>query len=163
MIPDEGFVLPEGYEDFEYTFGFELCLPTAPTTTASVSWILPDCIGNPGSYRLTNEPGVIWTIDGVVVAGNTTYTAAVGSTPTIEASLEGASEEFPTGFGWNDPGQQTLWNLAFPVAADNCLPTLALTGASNALGGLGIVAVVIMMAGTGLVLARRREVARAQG
>ena len=49
------------------------------------------------------------------------------------------------------------------IAADDCLPTLAITGASNALGGLGMVAVLIMMAGTGLVVARRREAARIQG
>ncbi len=142
----------------------ELCpdLPTAPVTTASVTWVLPDCLGNPGSFTLRSEPGVIWTVDGVVVEGNKTYTAAIGSTPSIEASLEPASEEFPTGFGWNDENQRTVWNLSFP-AADDCLPTLAITGASNALSGLGMVAVLIMMAGTGLVVARRREAARIQG
>ncbi|MDO8337189.1 MAG: hypothetical protein Q7T15_02905 [Microcella sp.] len=160
---DEGYALDEGYEPFEYTYAFdEDCLPTAPVTTASVTWTQADCLGNPGSYTLTNEPGVIWTVDGVVVAGNTKYTAAVGSTPSIVASLEPASEEFPTGFGWSNPAQQTLWNLVFE-AADDCLPTLALTGASNALGGLGVVAILIMMAGTGLVVARRREAVRIQG
>ena len=159
---DEGYTMPEQYGPFEYTFAFdEECLPTAPVTTASVSWTQPDCLGNPGSYRLTNEPGVIWTVDGVVVAGNTAYSAPAGSTPSIVASLEPASEEFPTGFGWSDPGQRTIWNLVFAAAAD-CLPTLALTGASNALGGLGIAAIVLIMAGTGLVLARRRDEARVQ-
>ena len=161
--PDEGYLLAEGYEAFEYTYAFdEECLPTAPVTTASVTWTQADCLGNPGSYTLTNEPGVIWTVDGVVVEGNTKYTAAVGSTPTIVASLEPASEEFPTGFGWSDAEQQTLWNLVFE-AAEDCLPTLALTGASNALGGLGVIAILIMMAGTGLVVARRREAVRIQG
>jgi len=158
-----GYLLAEGYEPFEYTYEFDdECLPTAPVTTASVTWKQADCLGNPGSFTLTNEPGVIWTVDGVVVEGNRTYTSAVGSTPTIVADLEPASEEFPTGFGWNDPDQQTLWNLVFEAAKD-CLPTLALTGATNALGGLGIVAVLIMLAGTGLVIARRREATRIQG
>jgi hypothetical protein len=161
----DGYAFLEGATT-EWTFEFPLpedCFPTAPVTTASVTWVQPDCLGNPGSYTLTNEPGVIWTVDGVVVQGNKTYTAAIGSTPSIEASLEPASEEFPTGFGWNDENQQTLWNLSF-VAPTNCdLTTLALTGASNALGGLGMVAVLIMMAGTGLVVARRREAARIQG
>ena len=57
---------------------------------------------------------------------------------------------------------RTLWNLSFAAATCD-LPTLALTGASNALGGLGIIAVLIMMAGTGLVVARRREAVRIQG
>jgi hypothetical protein len=161
--PDEGYLLAEGYEAFEYTYAFdEDCLPTAPVTTASVTWTQADCLGNPGSYTLTNEPGVIWTVDGVVVEGNTKYTAAIGSTPTIVASLAPASEEFPTGFGWSDEDQQTLWNLVF-AAAEDCLPTLAITGASNALGGLGVIAILIMMAGTGLVVARRREAVRIQG
>ncbi|MDO8337294.1 MAG: hypothetical protein Q7T15_03460, partial [Microcella sp.] len=161
--PDEGYLLAEGYEAFEYTYAFdEDCLPTAPVTTASVTWTQADCLGNPGSYTLTNEPGVIWTVDGVVVEGNTKYTAAIGSTPTIVASLEPASEEFPTGFGWSDEDQRTLWNLVF-AAAEDCLPTLAITGASNALGGLGVIAILIMMAGTGLVVARRREAVRIQG
>jgi len=156
-IADPGYRLPDGYEPFTYTYVFdEECIPTAPVTTASVTSTQPDCLGNPGRFTLTNEPGVIWKVDGVVVEGNRTYSAAVGSTPTIEASLEPASEEFPTGFGWNDEDQQTLWNLAFP-AADDCLPTLAITGAANALAGLGLVGLIIMMAGTGLVATRRRE------
>jgi hypothetical protein len=162
-VAGDGYVLDESYEAFEYTYAFdEECLPTAPVTTASVTWTQADCLGNPGSYTLTNETGVIWTVDGVVVEGNTKYTAAIGSTPTIVASLEPASEEFPTGFGWSDAEQQTLWNLVFE-AAEDCLPTLAITGASNALGGLGVIAILIMMAGTGLVVARRREAVRIPG
>ncbi len=132
-------------------------LTTKPLTEGSVTFTQPDCLGNPGSFTLSNEPGVVWTVDGVVVEGNKTYTAAAGSTPTIVASLVD-SEEF--GF---QPGQQTVWNLSF-IAPTNCdLTTLAITGASNALSGLGMVAILIMMAGTGLVVARRREAARIQG
>ena len=161
---DEGYVLEEGYEPWEYTFTFpEDCLPTGPLTSASVTWTQPDCLGNPGSYTLTNGLGVIWTVDGITVAGNSTYSVAAGATPTIEASLAGESPEYPLGFGWEDGDQQTLWNLSFLRPANCDLPTLALTGASNALAGLGIAAVVIMMAGTGLVIARRREAARVQG
>lgn len=161
---EEGYVLDEGYEPWEYTFAFpEDCLPTGPLTSASVTWTQPDCLGNPGSYTLTNGLGVIWTVDGVVVPGNAAYSVAAGATPTIQASLEGPSEEYPLGFGWEDGDQQTLWNLSFLRPANCDLPTLALTGASNALAGLGIAAVVIMMAGTGLVIARRREAARVQG
>jgi len=131
-------------------------LVTKPLTEASVTWKQADCLGNPGSYTLTNEPGVVWTVDGVTVAGNTTYTAAVGSTPTIVAALADPDE-----FGFT-PGQQTEWNLSF-TAAENCLPTLAITGASNAISGLATLAFLVMMVGTGLVVARRREAVRVQG
>ncbi|MFP5290472.1 MAG: hypothetical protein ACLGH5_05715 [Actinomycetes bacterium] len=166
----EGFLLPESYEPFEYTFAFDdECLPTGPLTFATVTFTQPDCLGNPGSYTLTNGLGVIWTVDGLTVAGNTKYTPPTGSTPSIEARLAGASSEYPLGFGWDSPEPRTLWNLSF-AAPTGCvtttvtdLPTLALTGASNALGGLGVIAILIMMAGTGLVVARRREAANVQG
>jgi len=166
----EGFLLPESYEPFEYTFAFDdECLPTGPLTFATVTFTQPDCLGNPGSYTLTNGLGVIWTVDGLTVAGNTKYTPPTGSTPSIEARLAGASSEYPLGFGWDSPEPRTLWNLSF-AAPTGCvtttvtdLPTLALTGASNTLGGLGVIAILILMAGTGLVVARRREAVRIQG
>ena len=99
----------------------------------------------------------------VIVPARSLLMIASSDESTIEASLAGESPEYPLGFGWEDAEQQTLWNLSF-LRPTNCdLPTLALTGASNALAGLGLAAVVIMMAGTGLVIARRREAARVQG
>ena len=58
--------------------------PDGPTTQA-------DCLGNPGSVTLTNEPGVIWEVDGVIVEGNSTYTAILrgGSTDPRVKDLAG--------------------------------------------------------------------------
>jgi len=83
------------------------------------------------------------------------------------ASLEGPSDEFPGGFGWNDEDQQTEWNAVMEVdpqsGGEECLldedelPTLAFTGANGLTTGLGIFAVIAMLVGMGFV-ARRHQV-----
>lgn len=153
----EGFTLPEGYEPWSKEFiNSAFCPDTFPTTDAAASFTLPDCLGNPGRVTLTNGLGVIWTLDGDVVAGNSSYEVTPGSEVELSAGLEGPSDEFPGGFGWNDLEQQTEWTQAFPAAADDCLPTLAFTGAGAFTNWLGVAAVLMMVAGMGFVVRRNR-------
>ncbi len=139
------------------------CLPSGPLTTAAADIVLPDCLGNPGRVILTNGLGVIWTLNGAVVAGNTTHTVPTGQPVLLTASLDGASEEYPLGFGWNDPGQQTEWKAVMEVdpTDDTCddLPTLALTGVNELTTGLGLLAVVMTVVGMGFVIRRHRMTA----
>ena len=154
----DGFTLPEGYEPWSKEFiNSEFCPGTFPTTDAAASFVLPDCLGNPGRVILTNGLGVIWTLDGDVVAGNSSYEVSAGSEVELSAGLEGPSEEFPGGFGWNDAEQQTEWTQAFP-AAEDCgeLETLAFTGAGAFTNWLGVAAVLMMAAGMGFVVRRNR-------
>lgn len=145
----DGFTLPEGYEPWSKTFLVSaFCLETFPTTVAAASFTMPDCLGNPGRVTLTNEGGVIWTLNGSVVAGNSSYEV----TPDTDVELTAALEQDYT---WNDAEQQTLWNESFP-AADNCSPELAFTGAGAFTNWLGVAAVLMMVAGMGFVVRRNR-------
>ncbi|UTT63544.1 hypothetical protein [Microcella humidisoli] len=156
-IPDADFRLAEGTEPFTYTFiGAAFCPGTFPATEADAELVLPDCLGNPGSVTLTNEGGVIWTLNGEVVAGNSSYDITPGTLVELTAALEGPSDEFPGGWTWSDPEQQTEWSELFPVADDDCLPTLALTGAGAVTNWLGVAAVLMTLAGMGFVLRRHR-------
>lgn len=123
--------MPDGYTPWSKTFTVSaICPDTLPSTVAGASFVMPDCLGNPGRVSLTNEGGVIWTLTrGVaveVVAGNSSYDVTPGAAVELTAQLEGPEGSWT----WNDPQQQMLWNQAFPAADDDCLPTLAFTGAS---------------------------------
>lgn len=167
-VAADGFRLPDDYEPWSHSFiGAAFCLDTFPTTEAAAEITPPDCLGNPGRISLTNGLGVIWTLNGTVVAGNTTHTVPAGTAVTLVASLEGPSDEFPGGFGWNDEDQQTEWNAVMEVdpqsGGEECLldedelPTLAFTGANGLTTGLGVFAVIAMLVGMGFV-ARRHQV-----
>lgn len=167
-VAADGFRLPDDYEPWSHSFiGAAFCLDTFPTTEAAAEITPPDCLGNPGRISLTNGLGVIWTLNGTVVAGNTTHTVPAGTAVTLVASLEGPSDEFPGGFGWNDEDQQTEWNAVMEVdpqsGGEECLldedelPTLAFTGANGLTTSLGIFAVIAMLVGMGFV-ARRHQV-----
>lgn len=157
VIPDEGFRVPEGDETWTHTFiGAAFCLGTFPTTTAEVDFVMPDCLGNPGRVLLTDGGGVIWTLNGQVVAGNSSYAFPSGTAITVSAALQGPSEEYPGGFGWNDEDQQTAWSETL-VADEVCeLDTLAFTGAGQFTGWLGVIAVLLTVAGMGFVARRHR-------
>jgi hypothetical protein len=167
-VAADGFRLPDDYEPWSHSFiGAAFCLDTFPTTEAAAEITPPDCLGNPGRISLTNGLGVIWTLNGTVVAGNTTHTVPAGTAVTLVASLEGPSDEYPGGFGWNDEDQQTEWNAVMEVdpqsGGEECLldedelPTLAFTGANGLTTSLGIFAVIAMLVGMGFV-ARRHQV-----
>ncbi len=167
-VAASGFRLPDGYEPWSHSFiGAAFCLDTFPTTTASAEIVMPDCLGNAGTITLTNGLGVIWTLNGTVVAGNTTHSVPTGTVVDLQASLEGPSEEYPGGFGWTDPEQQTQWDAVMEVnpsvGGEECLldeeelPTLALTGANGLTTWLGVFAVIAMLVGMGFV-ARRHQV-----
>lgn len=165
--PADGFRLSDDYEPWTHTFiGAAFCLDTFPTTTASAEIVAPDCLGNAGTIALTNGLGVIWTLNGEVVAGNTTHTIPTGTAVDLRASLEGPSDEYPGGFGWNDPEQQTEWSAVMEVdpesGGEECLldedelPTLAFTGANGLTTGLGLFAVIAMIVGMGFVIRRHQ-------
>lgn len=169
-LPADGFRLPDGYEPWSHSFlGAAFCIDTFPTTEAAAEITLPDCLGNPGSIELTNGLGVIWTLNGEVVSGNTTHSVPTGTEVTLEASLEGPSDEYPGGFGWNDPEQQTEWTAVMEVdpgiGGEECLldedelPTLAFTGASGLTAGLGALAALMTVVGMGFVIRRHRVTA----
>ncbi|MDO9590045.1 MAG: hypothetical protein Q7J04_02760, partial [Microcella sp.] len=139
-----------------HTFiGAAFCPGTFPSTVAAAEMVMPDCDGNPGRVMLTNEGGVIWKIDGEVVAGNITHTVAPNTTITLTAELEGPTEENPGGWAWNDPEQQTEWVQAFPMP-DDCSPELAFTGSSAMTSWIGLAAALLTLVGMGFVLRRHR-------
>lgn len=156
--PAEGFRLEDDYEPWSYSFiGAAFCLGTFPSTVADAELVLPDCLGNPGRVVLSNEGGVIWTLNAEVVEGNSSYDITPGTQVELTAALEGPSDEFPGGWTWNDEDQQTVWSEFFPVA-EECgeLETLALTGAGAFTNWLGVAAVLMMVAGMGFVVRRNR-------
>lgn len=163
--PAEGFRL-NGSAIWRHLFiGAAFCLSTNPTTEASAEIIAPDCLGNPGQIILTNGLGVIWTLNGEVVAGNTTHTRPAGTAIALLASLEGPSDQYPGGFGWNDAQQRTSWNAVMEVdplsGGEECLldeEELAFTGAGALTTWLGIFAVIAMIVGMGFVIRRHQLV-----
>jgi hypothetical protein len=59
------------------------------------------------------------------------------------------------GYGFSAEAE-TRWEYTFPTADEACdLSSLAETGASNALVGVGLAAVLITLAGFGVVIGRR--------
>ncbi len=149
--PDEGFTLPEGWSWTHTFIGAAFCPGTFPATVAAADLTPADCDGNRVEVSLSNEGGVIWTLNGKVVTGNKTHTLPSGSAITLTASLE---EDYT----WNDADQQTLWT-ADGVSQEDCLSSLAFTGSSSATEWLGAAAALMMIAGMGFVIRRRLVVA----
>ncbi len=139
---------------FRFTEGGP-CLTTGPSTVADATFVMPDCLGNPGRVVLTNEGGVIWTLNGRTVLGNSSYDASPGTLVALSAALEGPTEG-SLGYTWNDPDQQTQWTQAFPAPANCELQTLAFTGAGAVTNWLGVAAALLMVAGMGFVVRRSR-------
>lgn len=149
------FQLPEGWE-WSYTFlASAFCPGTLPATVASAAITPADCDGNKVVVTLSDEGGVTWTLNGVVVEGNTTHQLVPGSAVHLTATLEGPTDEHQGGWTWRDPNQQTLWSYD-GMSDEDCLSNLAFTGASSATEWLGAAAVTLMLVGMGVVARRRR-------
>ncbi|UYN83088.1 MAG: hypothetical protein KIT89_10320 [Microcella sp.] len=155
----DGYQLPEGYEPFVKEFvesEFCLDLETGPATTASVEFTLGECEGD-SSVELVDEGGVVWRINGVIVAGNTSHTLTAGSEVEVTATLAEPSEEFPLGWTWSDPEQVTSWEETVAASDPNCDPELlATTGLASMGEHLGLLAVLLTLTGMGLVARKHR-------
>ena len=153
--PADGFQLNDGYTPWTHTFlGAAFCPGTFPATVAAAEITPANCDGDPVVVTVTNEAGVIWTLNGNVVEGNSTHELAAGSPVVLTAALEGPSEEYPGGWTWSDPEQQTEWT-ADGVSDEDCLSSLALTGTNSATEWIGVAAVLMMIVGMGFVIRRR--------
>ena len=134
---------------FDRTFAVYVddCLPTLPLTESSVTFSPANCLDATNWVVLPNATGVQWWVDGKpTVAGSWPM-------PAGEVVVE-ATPQQGYGFGLE---AETHWEHQFaPAEVETCdLPTLALTGASNALVGIGLLAVLITLAGFGVVIGRR--------
>ena len=149
--PAEGFELNDGYEPWSHSFiGAAFCPGTFPATVAAADITPADCEGSDVVVTLTNEPGVVWTLNGQVVDGNAVHELAPGSAVTLTAGLEG-----PEGaYTWSEPDQQTLWT-ADGTSDEDCLSSLAYTGTNVGTEWIGVAAVLMMIVGMGFVIRRR--------
>lgn len=156
---DKGYRLAEDYEPWEYQFVEGFCPETGPATTAAVEFTMGECDGN-SSVELTDEGGVIWMLNGEIVDGNATHSLDAGTDAEVTASLEGPSDEQPLGWTWSDPEQVTVWEESIPAADTECSPELASTGLGSLAEQLGVLAVLLTLAGMGLVIRRRTTAAQ---
>lgn len=158
----DGFELPDDYEPFVKEFlesAFCLDLETGPATTASVEFTLGECEGD-SSVELTDEGGVVWRINGVIVQGNTSHDLTAGSDVQVTATLAEADDEFPLGWTWSDPEQVTSWEESVAASDPNCDPELlATTGLASMGEHLGLLAVLLTLTGMGLVARKHRMIA----
>ncbi|MBX9472071.1 hypothetical protein [Microcella sp.] len=153
--PADGFELNEGYEPWSHSFiGAAFCPGTFPATVAAAEITPGDCEGNGPVVTLTNEGGVIWTLNGQIVAGETSHQLPWGSAVMLTASLEEPTQQNPGGWTWSDPEQQTVWT-ADGMSEEDCLSSLAYTGTNSATAWIGAAAVLMMIAGMGFVVRRR--------
>jgi len=150
----DGYRLADDYEPWEYEFTEGFCPPTGPATTAAVEFTIGECEGD-SFVELTDEGGVIWRINGTIVDGNATHSLPAGADVEVTASLEGPSDEQPLGWTWSDPEQQTSWTESIPAADPECSPELASTGLGSLAEQVGVLAVLLTLAGMGLVIRRR--------
>ncbi len=150
-----GYVLSDDYEIWDYQFVEGFCPETGPATTASAEFTLGECEGD-STVELTDEGGVIWRIDGEVVDGNATHSLPVGTEVEVTAELEGPTDEQPLGWTWSDPEQVTSWVDSIPAVDEECSPELlASTGLGTLAEQVGVLAVLLTLAGMGLVIRRR--------
>ena len=144
--------------------------PTLTFVDVSASAVQPTCSAA-ASYALSDTAGVVWMVDGAEIAPGT-HAAVAGTSVSIEAT--------PYLGGFTDD-VRTKWTFDFaaPVACDRAasvagartdtattaapgtqiateLPTLAVTGTSEQAVIIGLVALVLLLTGAGMVVARRR-------
>ncbi len=121
-------------------YGF-LCgdLSTDPTVEAYVSSTPLTCEAD-GSFTLSDNaefteehpgPAVTWTVNGGPSAAGTFPVTAAG-TVIVQVEVNGPD------WGWNNPEQQTEWELVFAAPTGCDLETLALTGVDDAAPGLAL-------------------------
>ena len=133
---------------FERTFAVydDDCLPTLPLTEASVTFTPATCLDATNWVVLPNTEGVQWWVDGEQTA------AGKWAMPAGEVVVEATPLQ---GYGFPLEAE-TRWEYEFASSDEACdLSSLAETGASNALVGIGMAAVLIMLAGFGVVIGRR--------
>lgn len=124
----------------------EDCLPTLPLTEGSVTFTPATCLEATNWVVLPNVDGVQWWVD--------SEQTAAGKWPMAAGDVVVEATPLP-GYGFSAEAE-TRWEYTFPTADEACdLSSLAETGASNALVGVGLAAVLITLAGFGVVIGRR--------
>ena len=122
------------------------CLPTLPLTEGSVTFTPATCLDATNWVVLPNVDGVQWWVDGDQTAAGK-WPMAAGDVVVEATPMQG--------YGFSAEAE-TRWEYTFPTADEACdLSSLAETGASNALVGIGLAAVLITLAGFGVVIGRR--------
>lgn len=131
-------------------------LPTQPTVDAFVSSTPLTCEAD-GSYKLSDNaefteehpgPAVTWTVDGNP-SDDGTFPVTGPGTVKILVEVNGPD------WGWNDPEQQTEWELVFTAPTGCDLETLALTGVDDATPALTLAGFLGLL-GAAMVRSSRR-------
>lgn len=145
----EGFTLAPQPGPLDHTFEVwpEECLPTLPLVEGSVTFTPASCLDSTNWVTLDDVEGVQWLVNGEE------RDAARWPMPAGTVEVEATALE---GFGFG-PETQTSWEFTFAAVDDSTcdVDELAMTGASNALVGTGIAALLITLAGMGVVIGRR--------
>lgn len=149
--------------------------PTLNFVDVSASAVQPTCSAA-GSYTLSDTAGVVWMVDGVETAPGI-HAAATGTSVSVEATpyLGGFTDDVRTNWTFDfaapvacDPAPSVSETPSTPgtsiaeaptaagAAVATELPTLAVTGTNEQAVIIGLVALVLMLAGAGMVAARRR-------
>lgn len=144
----EGFTLAPQPGPLDHVFQEwpDECLPTLPLVEGSVTFTPASCLDATNWVTLPDVEGVQWWVDGEETA------AGKWAMPAGEVVVNATALD---GFGFSQEAT-TQWEHTFAAADDVCdLSELAETGASNALVGIGFAAVIITLAGMGVVIGRR--------
>jgi hypothetical protein len=126
------------------------CLPTLPLTEGSVTFAPASCHDDTNWVILENAVGVQWWVDGKPMTGGTWAMSAAGGDVVVQATPM-------HGFGFGLEAH-THWEYTYPAAEEACeVSTLAFTGASSALTGLALAAVLMTLIGLGAIIGRRQQ------
>ncbi len=123
------------------------CLPTLPLTEASASFTPASCVDPTNWVVLERIDGVQWWVDGEPVE------ASRWAMPVGDVVVTATPEQ---GFGFPLEAQ-TRWEFTGVAIDPECLPTLAFTGATSALAGLGGLSLLLLLVGFGVMAVRRQQ------
>ncbi len=123
------------------------CLPTLPLVEGSATFTPATCLDTTNWVTLADVEGVQWWVNGTQ-ASHGTWPVSTGEIVVTATPLPGY------GFG---PEATTRWEFEGVAVGDDCLPTLAITGASTVSIGLGAAALLMLLMGAGLLAFRRRQ------
>lgn len=134
---------------FERTFAVyeDDCLPTLPLTAGSATFTPASCVDPTNWVVLENVEGVQWWVDGEPVA------AGRWPMPVGDVVVTATPEQ---GYGFPVEAQ-TRWEFTAVAVDPECLPTLAFTGATSALAGLGGFSLLLLLVGFGAMALRRQQ------